>query len=101
MKKGVGRDHLERHKGAKTDLVEILNRNGRRSYRSLEKALNNWCSAKTIERFLESQSDYLTYSQNVRPLLSEGNRLKQVAFSKHVQDRWGLGAGKQKLWTMR
>ena len=65
------------------------------------KALNNWCSAKTIERFLKSHPDYLTYSQNVRPLLSEGNRLKQVAFSKHVQNRWGLGEGKKILWTIR
>jgi hypothetical protein len=95
------RDHSERHHGAKNDLVELLNRNGRRSYTSLGKALNNWCSASTIERFLKSNPDYLTYSQNVRPLLSEGNRLKQVAFSKHVQDRWGLGAGKKILWTMR
>jgi hypothetical protein len=95
------RDHMERHKGTKSDLVEILNGNGRRSYTSLGKALNNWCSAKTIERFLKSNPDYITYSQNVRPLLSEGNRLQQVAFSKHVQDRWGLGAGKTILWTMR
>ncbi len=95
------RDHNERHHGAKNDLVELLNRNGRRSYTSLGKALNNWCSASTTERFLKSNPDYLTYSQNVRPLLSEGNRLKQVAFSKHVQDRWGLGTGKKILWTMR
>ncbi len=90
-----------RHKGAKNDLVELLNRNGRRSYTSLGRAMNNGCSAKTIERFPKSQQDYLTYSQNVRPLLLKGNRLKQVAFSKHVQDRWGLGAGKKILWTMR
>jgi hypothetical protein len=95
------RDHMERHKGAKIDLVALLNRNGRRSYTSLGKAINNWCSAKTIERFLKSQPDYLTYSQNVRPLLSEGNRLKQVEFSKHVQNRWGLGPGRKILWTMR
>jgi hypothetical protein len=95
------RDHNERHNGAKNDLIELLNRNGRKSYTSLGKALNNWCSASTIERFFKSNPDYLTYSQNVRPLLSEGNRLKQVAFSKHVQDRWGLGAGKKILWTMR
>jgi hypothetical protein len=94
-------DHNERHKGAKRDLVELLNRNGRRSYTSLEKALNNWCSAKTIKRFLKSNPDYLTYSPNVRPLLSEGNRVKQVAFSKHVQNRWGLRAGVKILWTTR
>ena len=93
--------HNERHKGAKGDLIELLNRNGRRSYSSLGKALNNWCSASTIERFLKSNPDYLTYSQNVRPLLSVGNRLKQVAFSKHVQNRWGLGEGCKILWTMR
>jgi hypothetical protein len=34
------RDHNERHNGAKNDLVELLNRNGRRSYTSLGKALN-------------------------------------------------------------
>jgi hypothetical protein len=95
------RDHNERHKGAKGDLIELLNRNGRRSYTSLGKALNNWCSAHTIERFLKSNPDYLTYSQNVRPLLPEGNRLKQVAFSKHVQNRWGLAPGIKILSTMR
>ncbi len=94
-------DHNERHKGAKADLIELLNRNGRRSYTSLGKALNNWCSASTVERFLKSNPDYITYSQNVRPLLSEGNRLKQVAFSKHVQNRWGLPEGCKILWTMR
>ncbi len=29
------------------------------------------------------------------------NRLKQVAFTKHVQNRWGLGIGHKILWTMR
>ena len=95
------RDQNERQQGAKGDLVELLSRNGRRSYSSLGKALNNWCSTSTVERFLKSHLDYKTYSQNVRPLLSEGNRIKQVAFSKHVQDRWGLGPGKKILLTMR
>jgi hypothetical protein len=95
------RDHNERHKGAKADLVELLQRNGRRSYSSLGKALNNWCSSSTIERFLKSNVDFQTYSQNVRPLLSEANRLKQVSFSQHVQNRWGLGGGLKILWTMR
>jgi hypothetical protein len=89
------RDHNGRHKGAKGDLTEPLSRNGRRSYSSLGKALNNWCSTSTIERFLKSNADLQTYSQNVRPLLSEGNRVKQVTFSKHFQNRWGLGSGKK------
>ena len=95
------RDHAKRQKGTKDELVNTLNRNGRRSYLHLEKAINGWCSYKTIERFLKSNEDYHTYSQNVRPLLSEGNRIKQVSFSKHVRNRWGLGEGKKLLWTIR
>jgi hypothetical protein len=95
------RDHNARQKGAKEELVALLTKNGRRSYSALGKAMNNWCSISTIERFFKSQDDFQYYSQNVRPLLSEGNRLKQVAFSQHVQNRWGLGAGKKILWTMR
>ncbi len=91
------RDHAVRQTGAKDEIVETLNRNGRRSYTSLEKAINSWCSHKTIERYLKSVEDYHTYSQNVRPLLSEGNRMKQV----HVRQRWGLPPGTKILWTMR
>ena len=95
------RDHAKRQNGAVVELVQEMNRNARRSYVSLEKAMNNWCSWKTIERFLKSNDDFKTYSQNVRPLLSEGNRLKQVSFSQHVHNRWGLEPGTKVLWTMR
>jgi hypothetical protein len=95
------RDHAKRQEGTKDELVQIMNRNTRRSYVSLEKAMNNWCSWKTIERFLKSNDDFKTYSQNVRPLLSEGNRLKQVSLSKHVHNRWGPEPGQIFLWTMR
>jgi hypothetical protein len=101
MYKKKFRDHEKRQKGTKDELIDALNRNGRRSYLHLEKAINGWCSYKTIERFLKSNKDYQTYSQNVRPLLSEGNRMKQVTFSKHVRNRWGLGEGTKILWTMR
>ena len=40
------RDHEERQKGTKDELVDVLNRNGRRSYLHLEKAINGWCSYK-------------------------------------------------------
>jgi hypothetical protein len=95
------RDHAKRHKGTKEEIKDTLNRNGRRSYASLEKAINNWCSSNTILRYLKSFDDYLTYSQNVRPLWSEGNRIKQVAFSTHVRNRWGLPPETKILWTMR
>jgi hypothetical protein len=90
------RDHA-----AKEELVDTLNRNARRSYSSLEKAINSWCSTRTIERWFKSHPDFTAYTQNIRPLLSEGNRLKQVSFSQHVRNRWGLGNGTKILWTMR
>jgi hypothetical protein len=89
------RDHAARQKGAKEEIKDNLNRNGRRSYASLEKAINQWCSKMTIVRYLKGNEDYITYSQNVRPLLSEGNRLKQVKFSEHVRNHWGLGPDKK------
>ena len=95
------RDHAARAKGAKEELVDTLNRNARRSYYSLEKAINSWCSTRTIERWFKTHADFTSYSQNIRPLLSEGNRIKQVNFSKHVRNRWGLAEGIKILWTMR
>jgi hypothetical protein len=66
------RDHNTRQQVTKGELVDIMNRNARRSYASLEKALNNWCSYKTIERFLKSNDDFHTYSQNVSPFYQKG-----------------------------
>jgi hypothetical protein len=40
------------------------------------------------------------YTKRIRPGLSEANRTKQVEFSKHVQDRWGLEENAKVLWTM-
>jgi hypothetical protein len=94
-------DHAARAKGAKEEFVDTLNRNARRSYSSLEKAINSWCSTRTIERWFKSHADFTSYSQNIRPLLSDGNRMKQVNFSKHVRNRWGLSEGIKILWTMR
>ncbi len=95
------RDHDARQKGAKDELLALLKQNGIRSFSALGKAMNNWCSISTIERYFNMQLDFQYYSHNVRPLLSEGNRLKQVAFAKHVQNRWGLGSSYKILWTMR
>jgi hypothetical protein len=89
------RDHEARQSGAKEEIKDNLNRNGRRSYASLEKAINQWCSKNTIIRYLKSNEDSLIYSQNVRPLLSEGNRIRQAKFSEHVRNRWELGSDKR------
>ncbi len=40
------------------------------------------------------------YTKRIRPGLSEVNRLKQINFSKHMQNRWGLEGNRKILWTM-
>jgi hypothetical protein len=40
------------------------------------------------------------YTKRIKPGLSEANRVKQVAFSKHVHNLWGLAKDTKVLWTM-
>ena len=40
------------------------------------------------------------YTKRIKPGLSEINRTKQIAFSKHVHNRWGLARDQKFLWTM-
>jgi hypothetical protein len=50
--------------------------------------------------WLKSQPDLCLYTKRIRPGLTEQNRLKQISFSKHVHNRWGLGPDERILWTM-
>ena len=50
--------------------------------------------------WLQEHETYRAYKKNTRPMLTEGNREKQVEFSKHVHNRWGLAKGTKILWTM-
>ena len=67
------------------------------SYRALSKHINDWCSPWAIEKWLKLHPTYNIYSKNIKPGLSEPNKVKQVTFSKHVRNRWGLPPGKI-LW---
>lgn len=40
------------------------------------------------------------YTKRIRPGLSEVNREKQIEFSRHVHNRWGLADNVKILWTM-
>ena len=64
------------------------------------KATGDWCSRTTIINWLQSKPDYCMYTKRIRPGLTEANREKQITFSKHVHNRWGLGPDVKVLWTM-
>jgi hypothetical protein len=57
------------------------------------------CLRKT-DFLLKSQPDFCMYTKRIRPGLTEANRLKQIQFSKHVHDRWGVQGSRKILWTM-
>jgi hypothetical protein len=66
----------------------------------LLQATGDWCNRSTIIHWLQSKPDYCMYTKRIRPGLTEENRVKQIAFSKHVHNRWGLGPNAKILWTM-
>jgi hypothetical protein len=77
----MSRDHHAKQPFMKECLVDALQKkmggNCLRSYRSLEKATDGWCSHSTIESWLKAQPTFSTYSKKVRPGLTETNRQKQ------------------------
>ena len=40
------------------------------------------------------------YEKNIKPGLTAANRVKQVAFAKHVHNKWGLDPARKVLWIM-
>jgi hypothetical protein len=84
------REHDARQPFVKQDLIEALQANVGRSYRQLSKHINGWCATSTVESWLKSHQSYHIYAKNIKPGLSVENRAKQVAFSAHLHNRWGL-----------
>jgi hypothetical protein len=81
-------------------IVDTLNDNKEQSFRALSKHVSRWCSYQTIERWLKSHELYASYSKNIKPGLTEGNRQKQVNFSKRVHARCDLPPHTKILWCM-
>ncbi len=97
------REHDARQPFVEQDLIGALQANVYRSYRQLSKHINGWCASSTIEIWLKNHTSKLShiYAKNIKPGLSVENRAKQVAFSKHVHIKWGLGPeAKKVLWVM-
>jgi hypothetical protein len=94
----LAREHDERQPYIKQDILDaLILGHSCHSYRALSKLMNNWCSPCCIQKWLTSHPTYYIYAKNIKPGLSEPNKIKQVLFSKHVRNRWGLPPGKF-LW---
>jgi hypothetical protein len=94
----LAREHDERQPFIQQEILDaLIEGHSCRSYRALSKHINDWCSPWTIEKWFKSHPSYHIYSKNIKPGLSEPNKVKQVTFAKHVRNRWGLPPGKL-LW---
>jgi hypothetical protein len=98
------RDQMAKQQYMKESITDALRRdkggNCSRSYSSLAKATGDWCNRSTILNWLKSKPDYCLYTKRIRPGLSGVNRLKQIDFSTHVRNKWGLVEDVKVLWTM-
>jgi hypothetical protein len=98
------RDHLAKQSVMKEAVVSALQKdkggNCSRSYASVAKDTGDWCSSQTIFNWLKSQPDFCMYTKRIRPGLTEANRQKQIEFSLHVHNRWGVEGNRKILWTM-
>ncbi len=97
----LAREHLARQPSIQDDLLEALRANVCTSYRNLSRYINGWCTAGTIEHWFKLHEDYHLYSKNIKPGLTPDNKIKQVLFSQHVHNLWGLprNSGRPILWT--
>jgi hypothetical protein len=94
----LAKEHDAQQPYIKDDIMDALKMvNNCRSYRLLSNRINNWCAPYTIETWLRSHPSYNVYAKNIKPGLTPQNQEKQVVFSKHVRNRWGLPRGKI-LW---
>ena len=98
------RDHLARQGVISESVADAMRKDKggscSRSFLSVQQATGDWCGKNTIVNWLKSQPDFCLYTKRIRPGLTEQNRLKQIAFSEHVHNRWGLPSNQRILWTM-
>jgi hypothetical protein len=98
------RDQLAKQSVMKEAVVAALQKdkggNCSRSYAGVAKDTGDWCSSQTIFNWLKSQPDFCMYTKRIRPGLTEANRQKQIDFSLHVHNRWGVEDNRKILWTM-
>ncbi len=73
------------------ELVEAIKSYNCVTYRQLAGHINHWCEHSCIMNcWLHSHVTYSLYAKNIKPGLTPENQLKQVAFSRRAQQRWGL-----------
>ena len=65
------KEHDSKWPFIRQELIDALEAQVCRSYKQLSTYVNGWCSARTIERWLNSHPSFEVYRKNVKPGLTE------------------------------
>ena len=89
--------HIERHPRVSDIIRDVVRKNPAISYHGIAAALDYWCSASTIQRWITSREGFKLYTERVIPLLSKEQAQKHLAFAVRLNSNWGQGPGKYLL----
>ena len=67
----MSKEHDSKWPFIRQELIDALEAQVCRSYKQLSTYINGWCSARTIERWLNSHPSFEVYRKNVKPGLTE------------------------------
>jgi hypothetical protein len=90
--KRIATEHDVRQPFIKDELIEAINQYSCVTFRQLSGHINHWCQYSCIATWLKSHDSFSLYAKNIKPGLTAENQIKQVQFSRRVQQRWGLSA---------
>jgi hypothetical protein len=78
------RSHLLQQPRIKDEIVSLLKKNPKSSWRHIEETINHWCCDSTIRRWLTSKEGYNLYAERVIPLLSDSQKKKHLDFLRRI-----------------
>jgi hypothetical protein len=62
------------------------------SYYNISSAINFWCSAWTIRKWIQSREGFHLYNERIIPLISQTQKQKHFDFASHFRNNWGLNS---------
>ncbi len=94
----IATEHDARQPFIKDELIEAINLYSCVTFRQLSGHINHWCQYSCISNWLHSHHTFSIYAKNIKPGLTPESQIKQVEFSRRVQQRWGLTTAQKILW---
>jgi Transposase len=93
----LSRSKIARQPQIRDNIIEVMRANPAKSFDQIAQDIGDWCSARTIKRWIVQHSGYTTYAQRALPLLTAVQKQKHVEFATRLWNNWNLPRQKV-LW---